>query len=34
MPGQYMHVVYFLVGSGAVLLILSRPVKKLMGAVQ
>jgi len=33
MPGQYMHIVYFLVGSGVVLLILSRPVKKLMGNV-
>jgi len=34
MPGQYMHIVYFSVGLGAVLLILSRPVKKLMGEVQ
>ena len=34
MPGQYMHIVYFSVGLGAVLLILSRPVKKLMGNVQ
>jgi POT family proton-dependent oligopeptide transporter len=34
MPGQYMHIVYFSVGLGAVLLILSRPVKKLMGDVQ
>jgi proton-dependent oligopeptide transporter, POT family len=34
MPGQYMHIVYFAVGLGAVLLILSRPVKKLMGGVQ
>jgi POT family proton-dependent oligopeptide transporter len=34
MPGQYMHIVYFSVGLGAVLLILSRPVKKLMGGVQ
>jgi POT family proton-dependent oligopeptide transporter len=33
MPGQYMHIVYFAVGLGAVLLILSRPVKKLMGNV-
>jgi POT family proton-dependent oligopeptide transporter len=33
MPGQYMHIVYFSVGLGAVLLILSRPVKKLMGDV-
>jgi POT family proton-dependent oligopeptide transporter len=31
MPGQYMHIVYFAVGLGAVLLVLSRPVKKLMG---
>jgi POT family proton-dependent oligopeptide transporter len=34
MPGQYMHIVYFSVGLGAVLLILSHPVKKLMGSVQ
>jgi proton-dependent oligopeptide transporter, POT family len=34
MPGQYMHIVYFSVGLGAVLFILSRPVKKLMGNVQ
>jgi proton-dependent oligopeptide transporter, POT family len=34
MPGQYMHIVYFSVGLGAVLLILSRPVKKLMGDVR
>jgi POT family proton-dependent oligopeptide transporter len=34
MPGQYMHIVYFTVGLGAVLLALSRPVKKLMGDVQ
>jgi len=34
MPGQYMHIVYFSVGLGAVLLVLSRPVKKLMGDVQ
>jgi len=34
MPGQYMHIVYFSVGLGAVLLVLSRPVKKLMGNVQ
>jgi POT family proton-dependent oligopeptide transporter len=33
MPGQYMHIVYFAVGLGAVLLALSRPVKKLMGDV-
>jgi proton-dependent oligopeptide transporter, POT family len=34
MPGQYMHIVYFSMGLGTVLLILSRPVKKLMGDVQ
>jgi proton-dependent oligopeptide transporter, POT family len=34
MPGQYMHIVYFSVGLGAVLLIVSHPVKKLMGNVQ
>jgi POT family proton-dependent oligopeptide transporter len=34
MPGQYMHIVYYSVGLGAALLILSRPVKKLMGNVQ
>ncbi len=34
MPGQYMDIVYYSVGLGAVLLILSRPVKKLMGDVQ
>jgi len=34
MPGQYMHIVYFSVGLGAILLALSRPVKKLMGNVQ
>jgi POT family proton-dependent oligopeptide transporter len=34
MPGQYMHIVYFAVGLGTVLLVLSRPVKKLMGNVQ
>jgi len=33
MPGQYMHIVYFSVGLGSVLLVLSRPVKKLMGDV-
>jgi proton-dependent oligopeptide transporter, POT family len=33
MPGQYMHIVYFALGLGAVLLILSRPVKKLMGNI-
>jgi POT family proton-dependent oligopeptide transporter len=34
MPGQYMLIVYFSVGLGAVLLALSRPVKRLMGDVQ
>jgi proton-dependent oligopeptide transporter, POT family len=34
MPGQYLHIVYFAVGLGAVLLAVSRPVKKLMGDVQ
>ena len=34
MPGQYLHIVFFSVGLGAVLLILSRPVKRLMGGVQ
>jgi proton-dependent oligopeptide transporter, POT family len=34
MAGQYMHIVYFAVGLGAVLLISSRPVKKLMGDVK
>ncbi len=33
MPGQYMHIVYFSVGLGAILLALSRPVKRLMGNV-
>jgi POT family proton-dependent oligopeptide transporter len=33
MPGQYMHIVYLSVGLGAVLLVLSRPVKKLMGDI-
>lgn len=33
MPGQYLHIVYFSVGLGAILLGLSRPVKKLMGGV-
>ena len=33
MPGQYLHIVYFSVGLGAVLLVLSRPVKKLMGNI-
>ncbi len=34
MPGQYLHIVYFAVGLGAVLLVLSRPVKRLMGSVE
>ncbi len=34
MPAQYMFIVYYSVGLGALLLILSRPVKKLMGTVQ
>ncbi len=34
MPGQYMRIVYFCVGLGTVLLVLSRPVKRLMGDVQ
>jgi proton-dependent oligopeptide transporter, POT family len=34
MPGQYMRIVYFSVGLGAILLVLSRPVKKLMGDVK
>jgi POT family proton-dependent oligopeptide transporter len=34
MPGQYLHIVYFAVGLGVVLLALSRPVKTLMGDVQ
>jgi proton-dependent oligopeptide transporter, POT family len=34
MPGQYLHIVYFAVGVGALLLALSRPVKKLMGDVR
>jgi POT family proton-dependent oligopeptide transporter len=34
MPGQYMHIVYFAVGLGVVLLALARPVRKLMGDVQ
>jgi POT family proton-dependent oligopeptide transporter len=34
MPAQYMNIVYYAVGLGAVLLILSRPVKKLMGNVR
>jgi proton-dependent oligopeptide transporter, POT family len=34
MPGQYMHIVYITVGAGAILLVISRPVKKLMGNVE
>ena len=34
MPGQYMHIVYITMGAGAVLLLISRPVKKLMGNVE
>jgi POT family proton-dependent oligopeptide transporter len=34
MPGLYLHIVYFAVGLGAVLLLLSRPVKKLMGNIE
>ena len=34
MPGQYMYIVYFAVGLGALLLILSRPVKRLMGGIE
>ncbi|MDP9088626.1 MAG: peptide MFS transporter [Pseudomonadota bacterium] len=34
MPGQYMRIVYFSVGLGAILLVISRPVKKLMGDVE
>ena len=34
MPGQYMHVVYFALGLGGALLLLVRPVKRLMGTVE
>jgi proton-dependent oligopeptide transporter, POT family len=34
MPGQYMELVYCMVGLGAVLLFISRPVKKLMGNIE
>ena len=34
MPGQYLHIVYITVGAGAILLVTSRPVKKLMGNVE
>lgn len=33
MPGQFMQFVYFATGAGIVLLLLSKPVKKLMGGV-
>ncbi len=33
MPAQYLHIVYFSVGLGTVLLAISRPVRKLMGSV-
>jgi MFS family permease len=32
MPGQYMHIVYFSVGLGAVLLVLSRPGEETLGS--
>ena len=34
MPGQYMHIVYITMGTGAALLLISRPVKKLMGDIK
>ncbi len=34
MPGQFMKFVYFIVGAGVVLLLLSKPVKRLMGGVK
>jgi proton-dependent oligopeptide transporter, POT family len=34
MPGQYMELVYCMVGLGIVLLLISRPVKKLMGNIE
>jgi POT family proton-dependent oligopeptide transporter len=34
MPGQFMQFVYFICAAGIVLLLLSKPVKKLMGGVQ
>jgi len=34
MPGQYMSIFYFTVGVGALLLLLSRPVKRLMSGVE
>ena len=33
MPGQYLHIVYFSVGLGLILLALSKPVKNLMGDI-
>jgi proton-dependent oligopeptide transporter, POT family len=33
MPGQYMALVYCMVGLGTVLLLISRPVKRLMGDI-
>ncbi|WP_237392650.1 peptide MFS transporter [Steroidobacter denitrificans] len=34
MPAQFMNFVYFIVGAGVLLLLLSRPVKKLMGGIK
>lgn len=34
MPGQYLQFVYFICGAGVLLLLLSKPVKKLMGGVK
>jgi POT family proton-dependent oligopeptide transporter len=34
MPGQYLHIVYFAFGLGTILMVISRPVKKLMGNVR
>jgi proton-dependent oligopeptide transporter, POT family len=34
MPGQYMSLVYCMLGLGALLLLISRPVKKLMGNIE
>jgi POT family proton-dependent oligopeptide transporter len=34
MPGQYLRIVYFSVGLGLLLLVLSKPVKKLMGGMR
>jgi POT family proton-dependent oligopeptide transporter len=33
MPGQYLHIVYFSVGLGLVLLVTARPIKNLMGQI-